>query len=287
VIGEHVVRKLAYGDVGQWRRPDVQQFVGLLGWELDAASRILVGGVVAGRVVLTPERLDRFGFGECCRIEVAAAFDPDDYRDTLTTAATVLGPPTVVGGPGARAMWRLPDRNVTFDVSGLSVEPREPAEARDYFDWEWDAEYEPPFRWALQPTPDDELFFTGWPPAADWDEFASMVRAVFGALAFDVPLLAPYTRTIIWNISFEDRYVQGWFAPDECHLETPTAHDLPTTAKNGIPGLTVESGVASLGERVADLAVTTIRSWNLATPADLTHRAWSNRPGSRLIVFGI
>jgi hypothetical protein len=111
----------AYGDVGQWRRPDIQGFVGLLGCELDAASRLVVDWSTVGNVELTPESLDRFGFGECCRI----------------------------------------------DISGLRVEPREPAEAREYFKWEWDAEYEPPYRWALQPIPDDELFYAGWPPASD------------------------------------------------------------------------------------------------------------------------
>lgn len=217
------------------------------------------------------------------------------YQEGLAAATAVLGPPGMVSGPDAGALWRLPDRHVSFSSRGtLTVEPREEVESRDFLAAMTVGDYVPRYLWAVFPQTEGPVYDTvadllvhGRRLASNWSDLSAGVGAVFGSLAADVPLLAPYFRRVMWRIGTgADRYVQGWFTADECHLEAPTA-DLPTTARNGITGLTLDSGSAAIGERIAVAAMTAIRGWGLASPADLTCRAWTTRPGSRLTMFGV
>jgi hypothetical protein len=242
--------------------------------------------------VLDEEVVRALAFGECVDTRVRSSMS---YPAGLATVTSVLGPPGMVSGPDAGALWRLPDRHVSFSAGvTVTVEPRDAAESRDFLAAMHDGDYDPRYRWAAFPETEGPVFDTvsdllvhGRRLAATWDDLAAGVGAVFGSLAADVPLLAQYVRRVMWRIGTgDDRYVQGWFTADECHLEAPTA-DLPTTAKNGITGLTLDSGSQDLGERIAGVAMTAIRAWGLATPAELTGRAWTTRSGSRLILFGV
>jgi hypothetical protein len=316
VIDDRAVRAFAHGDVGDWSQDAIEHLVSGLGWRIDDDASIQgfsigfsTGWLGLAAMNLSDEYDEQFGFGECVSVFMSPIVSGGqfggEYRTAMATVTAVLGPPAMVSGPGTGALWRLPDRYVELHGSlragtgklSLSVMPRDPLEEREFHEASRNGDFDPQHLWAAFPDTDGPVFETvadmvvhGRRLAADWDQLATGVRAVFGSLAVDVPLLAPYLRRVMWRIAPRDspagRYAQGWFTDHECHLEAPGA-DLPTTAKNGITGLTLDSGAEATGERIAEVTMTAIRAWGLAGPGDLTCRAWTTRLGSRLVVFGV
>ncbi|WP_436534176.1 hypothetical protein [Actinoplanes sp. HUAS TT8] len=74
--------------------------------------------------------------------------------------------------------------------------------------------------------------------------------------------------------------------PAEAHVWPASERDgIATTAAGGMPGITLPADAAN-GRQAADLALTAIRRWNAASPADLRYHAWVNRKNARLDAHG-
>jgi hypothetical protein len=301
------LRTLTRADPGNWSRVDLARLVGALGWRLDEEGfgdhglAVVTGGAASALVTVSRPFEQRYGYGEFTSLQVGLDAPAERlaavHRATIGAVAWHLGPPPLVGGPGAWALWRLPATLVRVERRRgrvwISLLPREATETREYNDARWDEDWSPDACWSAEPdigapqaaSIEGRMTF-GRLPTRSWDMFEDCLRNIFASLAVDLPVLDPYLPAITWTIRparVSAHYVQGWFAIDGCHVETGAAE---------LPGLTLPSGNARDGLEIADLVLSAILDWDLAEPVELRYAAWTDlpRPGaprSRLTTFDL
>ncbi|HWS39510.1 MAG TPA: hypothetical protein VN408_43045, partial [Actinoplanes sp.] len=195
------------------------------------------------------------------------------YAAALAAVVSVLGPPALVGGPGAWTFWREPrvrlERDIRHATLTLRVEPAEPAEAEEY-SWGRGGEWDPLDLWTAEPDLRSDaaqsligMTFHHAGPAQTWGLFESSLRELFVSFGADIPSLAAYVPQVGWQITpvGGGRFVNGRFTPDGIELGS----DDPGIETELPPG-------ADSGRRVAEIALAAIRGWGLASPTELRHR---------------
>lgn len=285
------IRDLAQHDFAVWSRADLDRALAEGSWETCEYDS---GSLKADRdgwcwMASGCAQWEREYFGEFKKLtvkrrvaasRVAASTTGEEYRQLLAAAVEVLGPPGIVGGPDAVARWRRPD--VTMTVSRrifcgkgevkLSIVPTEPTEDNEYLMARGDPTYEPSEHWYVRPVPGSAndkalngMMFYPHPSVADWAELRERLRTLFGSLAADLPVLRPYVSDIVWVLAHlnGDWLAQGWFNPDEVHLElapSGTKLDLPPGLDNGV--------------QVAEATVEALRT-AAGSPSELRYEAFA------------
>lgn len=286
---ENVAATLVSQDFGTWSRADIERIVAGAGWSIgdeeEYSVPIETGGVGHARSMKRHYGQDGFGYGEHTDLQIEESCPADQlearYAATLAAVISVLGPPALVGGPDAWTFWRNPRVRLARDIRRtavtLRVEPAEPAEAEEYSNANWSEGWEPEHLWNAEPdlTSDAEesligMLFHDAGPAQTWDQFERSLRELFASFAADIPTLAAYAPHVGWQITpvSGGRFVNGRFTPDGVELGS----DDPGIETELPPG-------PDSGRRIAEIALTAMRGWGLASPAELRYRCRVPRPG--------
>jgi hypothetical protein len=286
---ESFLRPLVGHDFGAWSRDDIDGCLDGEAWRHrdDRGGQSLTASRAGWDWAANPrQQWHEHYWGDFISVSVSRRVPAEEadasYRPLLSAAIAVLGPPALVGGPGAFARWRRQDttvvvqRTVHADTArvALSVVPTSASENDDYRRGNYDPDYAPEYRWRVRSEPGSAadktlLGMYSFPRgfAVDWPTLRANLRALFGSLAGDIPVLHPYASGVVWVLSRQDEpegfLAQGWFAPDESHLEIP-----PDTFDTRPPGR--EHGVA-LADLTADALEATV-----ASPRQLRYNAFAN-----------
>ncbi|MGX1808713.1 DUF6301 family protein [Nocardia sp. NPDC055321] len=297
-----------------WSRAEVDVMFEAIGWPLrrDDESDVEAELETAdSRSILygskTPSYVDsaRFEFGEFDSVWTSHYFAPDSldaaYSAALVECVRVLGPPPVVGGPDATAIWRRPDTTFTLSRSSLysavhlSIAPSEPTENLGYWEWKWSDDWRAPDRWQLFTDFENTELMNGvlgpnnwWGPephAADWPELESRITELFTSLAADLPLLRPHVSDLMWVLDRADAepFVQGFFSVEHgvCYFEAQDG------AGTTLHTLTVPIGGEG-GRELAAATVAALRETLPGLPEELRYRAWcSGEQRLHSIRFGL
>ncbi|WP_157410879.1 hypothetical protein [Actinoplanes rectilineatus] len=312
-----VAAALAERDFGKWTRADLERVVTESGWRITGEKGQWPGllvdtaGPATVHIELAGEHERWYGYqdGKSARVTQTV---PDAeiealHRSVMDALIAVVGEPSLVGGPGAWASWRLPEVRIKVSRERwgrrergesrvlVDVLPRDASETEEYKRFEYDEWYEPDDLWNLDPdttSPQSRTLLGTMvydlKEVHTWEDFDKALRELFASFGADVPTHSRYIPSLIWAVSppgESENFVQGRFAADEVHLEVWGESTITTTAGNGIPGITLPPGSAG-GHQVADLALAAIRGWGLRSPGQLTHRAWVTTKNSRLTAHG-
>jgi hypothetical protein len=310
--------KLLGADPGGWSLTDVKRVLAGLGWhirpdlaDIDVAMprpcnslEVVTHGSAAVAVNLQGGDTQGPWFGECVGIEVRHSYPADEIDaaaiSTIAEVAAVLGPPTLVGGPDARARWRLTativevTRKRNLGEVSLSVLPRDATENLYVQNAVYGEDLDPK-GWQVRPVSRQSAtalagMMSCPPPAArTLDGLEGNLYQVLSSVAEDIGVLQPYVPDIHWAIqTLEEkrRFVVGWFDASACHFGT---HETmaATAQDSGQPsGLRIDAPFGrSAGKRIADLAIAEIRSWGIDGPADLEGGAWCEQPSGEVMSF--
>lgn len=286
---QDVVGMLVGQDFGVWARGDVERIAGAAGWSVQEGEYGLVietGGPVRVRATRIGYGQERFGFGELIDLQVTESCAAEELAElhaaTLAAVVAVLGPPALVGGPDAWAFWRDPrvrlERDLRRSSVTLRVEPAEPAEEEENRNAEYHPDWQYPL-WTAEPDVHSAaaaslvgMMFYDARPAETWEEFETSLRGLFVSLASDMPALIDYISHVGWEIAEVDgdHMVAGWFNEDGANINSAIYN---TTESTDYPRVPLDPAG---GERVAQIAIDTIRSWGRDSPAALFHQNWTS-----------
>ncbi|MEV0299468.1 hypothetical protein [Nocardia sp. NPDC050710] len=285
-------------EFGVWSKDDLAPLFAAVGWPIEEEPVSFRKGRTAGiesetisislRASKTEQYLDpdRWGFGEYSRVwmtqRLAANVVDDAYRAALAICVELLGPPPLVGGPDARAIWRDNDTTVllTRDLGSsisLAVFPTEPHEGREHWEWNW-SDWTAAECWLVAPDAEGTRYgFPTWgypePLATSWPSLDDYIDALFLSLAADLPVLHPYATWVIWVITVADDpdagFLQGWFSPHDARMEYRHSADADLTTVN------YPAGVAA-GRSIAEVVKSELRALGVPSPDRLTLSAWSS-----------
>ncbi|WP_068006257.1 DUF6301 family protein [Nocardia pseudobrasiliensis] len=246
-----VIPLLAQADPGDWSRTAVARLLDATDWDsreedrssLSARSRTdtVDARFIASR---TGDYIDRgrFGLGEFESLWTTHHFAPA-VLDTVHATALAecrrqLGTPTLVGGPGALAIWRRPDTTLTLSRdlrnSSITVQltPTEPTERYVHWQWDCDDDWRAEERWLVCPDVENPVSgaalkqMWGHPEQGGMGDSVRLERDVvelFTSLGADLPVLHPYATKVVWIVQGPaDGFVQGYFCADEriCRVES-------------------------------------------------------------------
>jgi hypothetical protein len=315
---QKIIPVLAGTEVASWTRPDITTALTRAGYRVveEADGGLTVSGgaldiAVARR--LPYQREDEFG--EYTRLSATAEYPAGDaahrdaahrdaahrdaahrdaaYRGLLREFVAVLGPPPLVGGPGAFALWRRPDTTLRLarrlrqehEVIVASVEPTDAVEKETARFAKFGEDWQPEYRWLIEPDPGAEqaralagMTTYRHSEVEDFSSLATTLWELFGSLTADLPVLHPYASGVVWTIDAGEEawLAQGWFAHDVCHLElggTTGQVDLP-------PGL-------DSARRIVALVMRCVRSSGVTSPRQLRHTAFASQKPQRLVASGL
>ncbi|SDS88751.1 DUF6301 family protein [Actinoplanes derwentensis] len=290
---QDVAGPLAGQDFGRWSRADVERVAGAVGWSVQDGDHHLTVDTrspLRARSTKIGYGQDAFGYGEQIDFQVTETCPADElaalHAATLASVADVLGPPALVGGPGAWAFWREPrvrvERHLRRCLVTVRVEPAGPAEHEEHSTAEWSPDWEPTDLWYAEPDVHSAacrslggMMFHDARNAATWAEFEQSVRELFVSFAADLPALAGHVSHVAWDISPEagDREVQGVFNESGARVCEIVFGVTETADYTRLP-----PGSGS-GARVAEIALDIIRGWDLDSPERLRHYCYTPAPG--------
>ncbi|WFR73539.1 DUF6301 family protein [Prescottella defluvii] len=241
-----VLPHIANAHLGSWSRSDLDPLFEAVGWPIDIGEgRLFREDLVAElngdavwaslHATRTAEfDADRWDFGEYSQLELSQSLSsrvvPEAYAAALRSCVELLGPPPVVGGPDAQAIWRGADVTYTLSTSGgwlrFTAAPTAAVEGREYWEWKWDDCY-PEGSWRVTTGADGVRFGTRdwWVPEPDaetWSMLDDYIAELFPSLAGDLALLAPYATEVLWVLRVAEEpgtFVRGWFADESAGLE--------------------------------------------------------------------
>jgi hypothetical protein len=287
--------RIANAHFGSWSRSDLEPLFDAVGWPIDISEgRLFREDLVAelnGNAVRaslhasrTKEYMDpdRWGFGTYWRVTLRQSLSwrvmPEAYAAALRLCVELLGPPPVVGGPGAEAIWRGADVTYTLETgNGLhfSVTPTEAVESLEYWEWKWGDGWNPPESWQMTTGADGARFGTRdwWVPerrAETWSMLDDYITKLFPSLAYDLPLLAPYATAVVWGFRVAEdpgTFIHGWFADDGAGLQIhlPGAEPFKQTYPPELKS----------GRLIAAETTAALRKLGVASPTDLEMVAWT------------
>jgi hypothetical protein len=247
--GQHLVDLiplLEHLDLGSWSRGHIDPILARTGWpvtEDDDQLEARLGSdtdKVYCSASKTPDYMDpeRWGFGEFHNLRIAQYTAPVDlentYAQVLAACIAILGEPPLVGGPDAFAMWCRPDltircsRSIRYSLVDLNIEPTEPTEGREHWEWKWGDDWQARDSWQVRPDRSrDPAGLPTWghpePAATTWDGLDGRLTELFVALCSDMPTHRRYVTDIVWTITSasSEGFVQGVFSTkhDTCYLE--------------------------------------------------------------------
>ncbi|BBH70870.1 hypothetical protein ACTI_75550 [Actinoplanes sp. OR16] len=263
-------------DFGTWSRADIER----------VAAAVPAGGPVQVHSTEIHHGQERFGFGAFTAVELVETCAPDElaavHAATLAAVVAVLGPPPMVGGPGAWAFWRDPRVRVERDLRRSSVtvrvEPAEPAENEEYINSQYLEGWEPPHLWTAEPDMNSDagkaligMMLVEARPATTWDEFETSLRALLVSLASDLPALSEYVTHLGWEIQEVDgdHMVASWMNEGGVNIHSVVYN---TTDETTYPKMPLEP---ESGARAAEIAIDTIRSWGRDSPEQLRFDCWT------------
>ncbi|MFC8936256.1 DUF6301 family protein [Rhodococcus sp. NPDC057135] len=286
-----VLPHIANAHLRSWSRSDLDSLFEAVGWPIDISNEDLVaeqnGDAVQASLHAsrTEEYMDadRWGFGEYRELRLSQRLSsrvmPEAYAAALRSCVELLGPPPVVGGPDAQAIWRGAKVTYTLSTSGSGLQfaatPTEAVEGREYWESKWDEDWESPLRWLVTTGADGVRFGTrDWwvheRPAETWSMLDDYITELFPSLAGDLALLAPYATGVVWVLRVADEpgpFVQGWFADDGAGLgihlpgAEPVVRSYPPSFESG--------------RRIAAETTAALRKFGVASPTDLEMEAWA------------
>lgn len=238
------IARLVQAEFGMWSRAEVDRLVASVGWPVEdrkgGRSRDVVAAGIDDddlAISLTADETedyldaDRWGYGEFRRVtlsqSLSGAVGSAAYAAALHTCAELLGPPSLVGGPDARAIWRGTQVTITLTRSGftwlyLEVTPTEPEEGYAHWQWTNSDDWRPEDCWLVNPNARGTRYSQpvwGHPerPAGTWAELDDYIDALVSSLVSDLPLLHSYATEIVWSLSiWAQRSVQCWFLGHRC-----------------------------------------------------------------------
>ncbi|WP_297612189.1 TY-Chap domain-containing protein [Nocardia sp.] len=268
-----------------WSCTEIDRLVSVLGWpaqQTNPRENVRIGIEADGiEVVLRADTTyfdmdpDRWGFGEFGRISLSQSLNGDvgavAYRAALQTCVEELGPPSLVGGPGALAIWRGPQTTLTLSSTSwlsLDIEPTEPTESYRYWEWKWGDDWSADDAWMVVPNMRDTRFgLPQWwhpePAASTWADFEDHLDTLTHSLLTDLPLLHPYATEITWSLSAPtSRSVQCWFSPDGVRVGTWRTGESDWTT-------TIFSTGLESADAASDAIKTAVRGLDVASPTDL------------------
>ncbi len=245
-----MITLLAQADPGDWSRAAVARIRDVADWDsrdedkssLSARSRTDAADAsfTASRTGYYIDR-ERFGLGEFESLWTTHRFAPAVLETVHATALAEcrrrLGTPTLVGGPGALAIWRRADTTLTLSRdlrhSSITVQltPTEPTERYAHWQWDCDEQWRAEERWLVCPDAEDPGLLAaldqlwGHPEQGGISDSARLERDVvelFTSLGADLPVLHPYATKVVWIVEGPaDGFVQGYFCAVEriCRVE--------------------------------------------------------------------
>lgn len=298
-----VLPRIANAHLGSWSRSDLDPLFEAVGWPIDISEgRLFREDLVAElngdavRASLHASRTedymdaDRWGFGEYWRLTLRQSLSwrvvPEAYAAALRSCVELLGPPPVVGGPNAQAIWR--GANVTYTLSnsggGLSftATPTESVEGLEYWEWKWGDDWNPPESWRVTTGADGVRFGTRdwWVPerrAVTWSMLDDYIAELFPSLARDLALLAPYATGVLWGFRVAEEpgiFIRGWFSDEGAGLEIhlpgaePFERSYPPAFQSG--------------RRIAAETTAALRKFGVESPTDLEMMAMAPRGTQKL-----
>lgn len=291
---QDIAGMLAGQDFGTWSRADIERIAAAAGWtvqqEQEYRLTFVDGGSLSAHATRSSPAGERGGFGDLADFAVTEKCDPAElaglHAATLAAVVAVLGPPALVGGPGAWAFWRQPrvrvERDMWSSTVTVRVEPAEAAENEEYRDAEYMPDWKPGYLWYVEPDVNSAagrsllgMMFYEAPLVTTWDEFEKTLRELFVSFAVDVPALADHASHILWSLTPEtrEREVEGLF-----QVGGVTVFD------EVVFNVSMETGQTRLppgeesGLRAAEMALEVVRGWGLGSPENLRHRIYAPPP---------
>ncbi|MFD1812638.1 DUF6301 family protein [Rhodococcus gannanensis] len=301
-----VLPHIVNAHVGSWSRSDLDPLFEAVGWPIDISERRLFredlvaelnGDAVRASLHASQTEdymdPDRWGFGKYWRLTLRQSLwwrvRPEAYAAALRLCVELLGPPPVVGGPGAEAIWR--GANVTYTLSnsgnGLSftATPTEAVEGLEYWEWKWGDDWNPEESWRVTTGADGVRFGTRdwWVPerrAETWAMLDDYIAKLFPSLAHDLPFLAPYATAVVWGFRVPEEpetFIRGWFADEGAGLEIHLPGAEPF--ERSYPP------VMESGRRIAAETTAALRKFGVASPTDLEMMAAAPQGTQKLDTF--
>ncbi|MDH6279878.1 DUF6301 family protein [Prescottella agglutinans] len=283
-----VLPRIANAHLGSWSRSDLDPLFEAVGWPIDIGEgRLFREDLVAElngnavrawlRATRTAEfDADRWDFGEYSQLELSQSLSsrvvPEAYAAALRSCVELLGPPPVVGGPAAQAIWRGADVTYTLSTSGgwlrFTATPTAAVEGREYWEWKWNDCY-PEGSWRVTTGADGVRFGTRdwWVPEPDaetWSMLDDYIAELFPSLAGDLALLAPYATRVVWGFQVAEDpgiFIRGWFSDESAGLEI----HLPEAE----PYVRSYPPAFESGRQIAAETTAALRKFGVESPADL------------------
>jgi len=285
-----VLPHIANAHLGSWSRSDLDPLFEAVGWPINIREgRLFREDLVAEpngdavwaslHATRTAEfDADRWNFGEYSQLELSQSLSsrvvPEAYAAALRSCVELLGPPPVVGGPDAQAIWR--GAEVTYTLSATSggwlhfaATPTKAVEGREYWEWKWDDCWSPPDSWRVTTGADGVRFGTRdwWVPEPDaetWSMLDDYITELFPSLAGDLALLAPYATRVVWGFRVAEEpgtFIRGSFSDESAGLDI----HLPGAE----PLVRSYPPVYDSGRRIAAETTAALRKFGVESPADL------------------
>ncbi|MGO4202755.1 hypothetical protein AB4Z09_13575 [Rhodococcus sp. TAF43] len=285
-----VLPRIANAHLGSWSRSDLDPLFEAVGWPIAISEgRLFREDLVARlngyavRASLHASRTedymdaDRWGFGKYWRLTLRQSLSwrvmPEAYAAALRSCVELLGPPPVVGGPHAQAIWR--GANVTYTLStrggglNFSATPTEAVEGLEYWEWKWGDDWNPPESWRVTTGAEGVRFGTQdwWVPerrAETWSMLDDYITALFPSLAGDLALLAPYATRVVWGFRVAEdpgTFIRGWFSDESAGLDI----HLPGAE----PFVRAYPPAFESGRRIAAETTAALRKFGVESPTDL------------------
>ncbi|HEY1178674.1 MAG TPA: hypothetical protein VGF17_21165 [Phytomonospora sp.] len=184
------LRALYALDLGEWGPEDIGRVLVELGWTPDGVTAGLLRTPLPGGLAYLGDDADH---GPVLSVPIPSG--TGTFRTARRLAEDVLGPPTLLGGPGAWLRWRAPATTIRLDARSIRLTATDRFEATELrtFAYEFGAG---PYLWCMAPA---GRFLPGDRPAADWDELTERLTATVESLAADLPALDQTPATLSLN----------------------------------------------------------------------------------------